>query len=194
MARPRNPEKVMDLIREVLPEAKIRSTFIVGFPGETDEQFEHLVQFIEKYRFDRLGVFTYSKQMEVPSGHMENQLTEKVKKARRNRIMRLQHDIAFDSNKAMVGQVIPVLIESHDESKKLYTGRSQWDAPGIDNQVYVRESADAPVYMAEVNMVLVEEAKPYDLIGVAYSGTESVVKPALVDHENALVTPVSISR
>ena len=77
---------------------------------------------------------------------------------------------------------------------RLYTGRSQWDAPGIDNQVYVRESADAPVYMAEVNMVLVEEAKPYDLIGVAYSGTESVVKPALVDHENALVTPVSISR
>ena len=184
----------MDLIREVLPEAKIRSTFIVGFPGETDEQFEHLVQFIEKYRFDRLGVFTYSKQMEVPSGHMDNQLTEKVKKARRNRIMRLQHDIAFASNKAMVGQVIPVLIESFDESKKLYIGRSQWDAPGIDNQVYVRESAEAPVYMAEVNMVLVEEAKPYDLIGVAYSGTEQVAKAAVNEHDGALVTPVSISR
>lgn len=194
MARPRNPEKVMDLIREVLPEATIRSTFIVGFPGETDEQFEHLVQFIEKYRFDRLGVFTYSKQMEVPSGHMDSQLTEKVKKARRNSIMRLQHDIAFASNKAMVGRVIPVLIESFDESKKLYIGRSQGDAPGIDNQVYVRESAEAPIYMAEVNMVLVEEAKPYDLIGVAYSGTEQLVRPAVKEHDNALVTPVSISR
>lgn len=197
MARPRNPEKVMDLIREVLPEATIRSTFIVGFPGETDEHFEHLVQFIEKYRFDRLGVFTYSKQMEVPSGHMDSQLTEKVKKARRNRIMRLQHDIAFASNKAMVGQVIPVLIESFDESKKLYIGRSQGDAPGIDNQVYVRESADAPIYMAEVNMVLVEEAKPYDLIGVAYSGTTAA--PGMIqvtgqELEKGLVTPVSISR
>jgi ribosomal protein S12 methylthiotransferase len=108
--------------------------------------------------------------------------------------MRLQHDIAFASNQAMVGQVIPVLIESFDESKKLYIGRSQWDAPGIDNQVYVRESADAPVYMAEVNLVLVEEAKPYDLIGVAYSGTEQVVAPAVNDHDGALVTAVSISR
>lgn len=172
MARPKYPEKTMDLIREVLPEATIRSTFIVGFPGETDEQFEHLVQFIEKYRFDRLGVFTYSKQVEVPSGLMKGQITEKVKKARRNRIMRLQHDIAYASNQAKVGQTIAVLVESYDESKKLYIGRSAGDAPGIDNQVYVRESEENPVYMAEVNMVLVEEAKPYDLFGVACGASE----------------------
>lgn len=172
MARPKNPEKVMDLIRECLPGVKIRSTFIVGFPGETEEHFQHLYDFIEKYRFDRLGVFTYSRQMEVPSGHMEEQIPEKVKKARQKRIMQLQHGISLSLNQAMVGQTIPVLVESFDEQKKLYIGRSQWDAPGIDNLVYIREGDD-DVYMAEVNHVLVEEAKPYDLYGVA-RGEESL--------------------
>jgi len=172
MARPKHPEKTMDLIREMVPGVKIRSTFIVGFPGETDEQFEHLVAFIERYRFDRLGVFTYSKQMEVPSGHMENQITEKVKKARRNRIMKLQHAISSELNANMVGQEIDVLIESYDDSKKLFCGRSQWDAPGIDNSVYVRESLTGErVYMGEVNKVLIEEARPYDLFGVAGGAT-----------------------
>jgi ribosomal protein S12 methylthiotransferase len=166
MARPKHPEKVMDLIRENLPGVKIRSTFIVGFPGETEEHFEHLYNFIDRYRFDRLGVFTYSRQMEVPSGHMEDQIPEKVKKNRQKRIMQLQHGISLSLNEAMVGSRIPVLVESYDESKKLYVGRSQWDAPGIDNQVYIRES-DETVYMAEVNNVLVESAKPYDLYGVA---------------------------
>lgn len=165
MARPKNPEKVMDLIREYMPGVKIRSTFIVGFPGETEDHFQHLYDFIEKYRFDRLGVFTYSRQMEVPSGHMEEQIPEKVKKARQKRIMQLQHGISLSLNQAMVGQTIPVLVESFDEQKKVYIGRSQWDAPGIDNLVYIREG-DEDVYMAEVNHVLVEEAKPYDLYGV----------------------------
>lgn len=172
MARPKHPEKVMDLIRECLPGVKIRSTFIVGFPGETEEHFQHLCDFIERYRFDRLGVFTYSKQMEVPSGHMSDQLPEKVKKARQKRIMQLQHGISLALNEAMVGTTIPVLVESFDERKRLYIGRSQWDAPGVDNQVYIREG-DHDVFMAEVNNVLVEEAKPYDLYGVA-CGEESL--------------------
>lgn len=162
----------MDLIRECLPGVKIRSTFIVGFPGETEEHFQHLYDFIERYRFDRLGVFTYSKQMEVPSGHMSDQLPEKVKKARQKRIMQLQHGISLSLNEAMVGTTIPVLVESFDERKRLYIGRSQWDAPGIDNQVYIREG-EHDVFMAEVNNVLVEEARPYDLYGVA-CGEESL--------------------
>ncbi|MBS1994103.1 MAG: 30S ribosomal protein S12 methylthiotransferase RimO [Cyanobacteria bacterium SZAS LIN-3] len=172
MARPKHPEKTMDLIREMVPGVKIRSTFIVGFPGETDEQFEHLVKFIEKYRFDRLGVFTYSRQMEVPSGSMDDQITEKVKKVRRNRIMKLQHGISSELNANMVGQEIDVLIEGYDDSKKLFIGRSQWDAPGIDNTVYVRESLTGErCFMGEVNKVLIEEAKPYDLFGVAGGAT-----------------------
>lgn len=185
MARPKHPEKVMDLIREVVPDVKIRSTFIVGFPGETEEHVEHLMAFIEKYRFDRLGVFTYSKQTEVPSGHMSNQLPEKVKKARRSKIMKMQHRIASELNQAMVGRVIPVLLEAYDESKGLYIGRSQWDAPGIDNQVFVRENQEGnpddfpAAEMAEINWVLVEEAHPYDLFGVA-------VKAPVKDREAVL--------
>ncbi|MBU6450261.1 MAG: 30S ribosomal protein S12 methylthiotransferase RimO [Cyanobacteria bacterium REEB67] len=187
MARPKHPEKTMDLIREMMPGVKIRSTFIVGFPGETDEQFEHLVAFIEKYRFDRLGVFTYSKQMEVPSGHMPGQIPEKVKKARRDKIMKMQHAISSELNAAMVGQTIDVLIESYDDSKKLYTGRSQWDAPGIDNLVYVREDLDSEdgerVYIGEVNRVLIEKAKPYDLFGVACGGAAEILENRTLKEE-----------
>ncbi len=169
MHRPLNPEKVVRRIREMVPEAKIRSTFIVGFPGERQEHFEHLMQFIEEQRFDRLGVFTYSRQMEVPSGHMSEQVNERLKKSRRSQLMRAQHKIARALNEAMVGKEIDVLIEGYDDSKELYIGRSQWDAPEIDNLVYVRETEDNLVEMAEIARVRVDEAKPYDLIGTVSS-------------------------
>jgi len=167
MARPRNPEKVVARIRQLIPDVRIRSTFIVGFPGETDEHFEHLKSFIENARFDRLGVFTYSKQMEVPSGHMDNQVPEKIKKARRNEIMKLQHQIASELNQSMVGKQIAVLIESHDPVKNLYCGRSPWDAPSIDNLVYVKDPEGDLVTLGEFVEVRIEEAKTYDLFGVA---------------------------
>lgn len=167
MLRPLHPEKVMDRVRSIVPTAKIRSTFIVGFPGETEEHFEHLMQFVEKYRFDRLGVFTYSKQTEVPSGLMPNQVPEKVKKARRGKLMKLQHGISTELNEAMVGQEIDVIIERFDERKNVYIGRSQWDAPEVDNLVYVRDTEDNLVEMAEISRVRIDEAKPYDLFGTA---------------------------
>jgi len=165
MKRPLHPEKVMDRVRKLVPTAKVRSTFIVGFPGETEEHFEHLMQFVEKYRFDRLGVFTYSKQTEVPSGHMPDQVPEKVKKARRSKIMKLQHRISTELNEAMVGKEIDVLIERYDERKNVYIGRSQWDAPEVDNLVYVKDTDENLVEMAEIARVRVDQAKPYDLIG-----------------------------
>ena len=165
MKRPLHPEKVMDRVRKLVPTAKVRSTFIVGFPGETEEHFEHLMQFVEKYRFDRLGVFTYSKQTEVPSGHMPDQVPEKVKKARRSKIMKLQHRISTELNEAMVGKEIDVLIERYDERKEVYIGRSQWDAPEVDNLVYVKDTDENLVEMAEIARVRVDQAKPYDLIG-----------------------------
>src|SRR5262249_20225957 len=87
MARPQNPGRIVERIRQLVPDVAVRSTFIVGFPGETDEHLEHLAKFIEEQRFDRLGVFTYSRQMEVPSGHMPDQVPERTKKLRRRRIM-----------------------------------------------------------------------------------------------------------
>lgn len=167
MARPLHPEKVVERIRALVPDVKIRSTFIVGFPGETEEQVQHLADFIAKYEFDRLGVFTYSKQTEVESGNMPNQIAERVKKARRKKIMSIQHEIAFKQNQKMVGRVIDVLIESYDDKKNLYVGRSQWDAPNIDNLVYVRDEEGNRCVLGDFTRVQVTEAKPYDLYGEA---------------------------
>ena len=173
MARPLNPGVAVERIRELVPAVRIRSTFIVGFPGETDEQFEHLAAFIEKHRFDRLGVFTYSKQTEVASGHMPDQVPEKVKKSRRKRIMQIQHKISEDLNQKYVGREIDVLIESFDEKKNLYCGRSQWDAPQIDNQVYVKDVDGDLVCMGEFARVRIDSAAPYDLCGTAIPCGES---------------------
>jgi ribosomal protein S12 methylthiotransferase len=167
MARPQKPEKVVARIRESIAEVRIRSTFIVGFPGETDEQFEHLLQFIKDNRFDRLGVFTYSKQMEVPSGHMRDQVPEKIKKARRHAIMAAQHQIASELNQKLIGSQTTVLIENFDPATNLYCGRSPWDAPEVDNQVYVRDPDNSLVTIGDFVRVKIDEAKPYDLYATA---------------------------
>jgi ribosomal protein S12 methylthiotransferase len=165
MARPQHPERVVKRIRELIPDVKIRSTFIVGFPGETEEHFEHLANFIDEMRFDRMGVFTYSRQMEVPSGGMPDQVPEKTKKARRNLIMKKQHAIAAELNSKMIGQIIPVLLETHDPIKNLFCGRSPWDAPQIDNQVYVSCADEDLAPLGEIVQVQVERAETYDLYG-----------------------------
>lgn len=167
MARPINPGKVVERIRKLVPGVKIRSTFIVGFPGETDEQVEHLAEFIAEHKFDRLGVFTYSKQTEVSSGSMPDQIAERAKKSRRKKIMSIQHEIAYKLNQQMVGQVIDVLIESYDDKKNHYVGRSQWDAPNIDNSVYVTDPEGNRCVLGDFTRVKITEAKPYDLYGEA---------------------------
>lgn len=186
MARPHKPEKALKLIRDILPDAAVRSTFIVGFPGETDEHFEHLLQFIQENEFDRLGVFTYSRQTEVPSGNMENQVSERVKKERRRKIMEAQHAISSRRNQRLIGQQVDVLIEGFDEAKKLYYGRTQWDAPQIDNQVYVdADSLDERAF-AEIVRVEITAAKPYDLFGKAVGWLEEATDV----HEAPLAVPV----
>ncbi|MBI2811262.1 MAG: hypothetical protein HYX67_10600 [Candidatus Melainabacteria bacterium] len=132
-----------------------------------DEHFEHLTKFIETQKFDRLGVFGYSRQMEVPSGHMEDQVTEKVKKNRRKRIMQIQHAISVEHNEKLVGSEIDVLIESFDDRKNLYCGRSQWDAPSIDNQVYVADPDGDLITMGEIARVKIDRSGPYDVYGTA---------------------------
>ncbi|PWT99501.1 MAG: 30S ribosomal protein S12 methylthiotransferase RimO [Candidatus Melainabacteria bacterium] len=174
MARPQGPEKILARIRENIKDVKIRSTFIVGFPGETEEHFEHLLQFITESRFDRLGVFTYSRQMEVPSGHMPGQVPLKVKRARRNRIMKAQHQIASEANRALVGREIDVLIENFEGKTGLYCGRSSWDAPEIDNLVYVRDPENEFVTMGDIVRVKIDEARPYDLYGRAIASSVAV--------------------
>lgn len=183
MARPLNPERVVKKIREIVPGVKIRTTLIVGFPGETEEQFEHLVEFVKEHRFDRLGVFAYSKQTEVPSGNMPDQIKESVKKSRRAQVMKLQHQISTELNEAMVGQEIDVLIEGFDEQRKHYIARSQWDAPGVDNQVYIQEpksESEPTPEVGEICRVRIIKAKPYDLFAKTVMTSVNLPKPQLV--------------
>lgn len=187
MARPLKPESVVERIRKTIPDVKIRSTFIVGFPGETEENFQHLMRFIEASRFDRLGVFGYSKQTEVPSGNMPGQISQKEKNRRRAEVMKLQHGISSELNQAMVGKEIDVLIESFDEKKGIYIGRSQWDAPDIDNLVYVEDAEDSFVDMGEIVRVRIDEARPYDLYGTAVGSTFDRESSGSVGASEALV-------
>ena len=166
MARPLHPEKVVQNIRQLVPDVRIRTTFIVGFPGETEEHFEHLLEFVKRHRFDRLGVFTYSREVEVPSGHMDNQIKESVKKSRRSTIMKAQNAIAAELNAKLVGAVLPVLIEEYDSEKNLYKGRSGWDAPQIDNQVYVQDHENIAT-IGDIITVQIDKATTYDLYGTA---------------------------
>jgi ribosomal protein S12 methylthiotransferase len=186
MARPLHPEKSVQLIKEILPEAAIRSTFIVGFPGETEEHFEHLHAFIQEHKFDRLGVFTYSKQTEVPSGNMKGQIAQKVKKQRRNRIMETQLAISTERNARLLGETVNVLLEGYDEVKQLYFGRSQWDAPQIDNTVYVYPDELDHNWLGEIIPVKVTETKPYDLFGKALLDEVSNVATAPVEGQRAV--------
>lgn len=164
MARPLNPEKVVEKIRKYIPDVRIRTTFIVGFPGETEEHFEHLLSFIKEYRFDRLGVFTYSRETDVSSGHMEDQIKESVKKARRSQLMKAQHEIAGELNAELVNTKVSVLIEEYDSERDLYKGRSVWDAPQIDNQVYVQDK-EGIVNIGDIVSIKIQRADTYDLFG-----------------------------
>ncbi len=175
MARPANPGKSVELVRSILPEAAIRSTFIVGFPGETEEHFEHLCNFIQEHKFERLGVFSYSREVEVPSGSMKNQIAKKVKESRRKRLMQIQHELSSKRNQAIVNKTIKVLIEGFDEGKGHYFGRSQWDAPEIDNQVYVLTQAFDEQMLGEIIPVTITRSGPYDLVGVPSDEARAVI-------------------
>lgn len=186
MARPLHPERVVENIRKHIPDVRIRTTFIVGFPGETDEHFEHLANFIETHRFDRLGVFTYSQEMEVPSGHMDDQIKESVKKSRRAQIMKIQQQIAQDLNTKLIGATVPVLVEGYDDRNKLYCGRSPWDAPQIDNQVYISNSStdENEIMIGDITLVKINKATAYDLYG---STINSDLRLMLVAEKNKAV-------
>ena len=156
-------------LREAIPDIHIRTTFITGFPGESEEDFEELADFAEETGFERLGVFAYSQEEGTPAGEMENQIDEDVKKARADSIMRLQLDISREHNEEKVGRVLDVLVESVDEVTDefvTYIGRSEYDAPEIDGTVIFRAPAgDERLEPGMFVSVLIEDAFDYDLAG-----------------------------
>jgi ribosomal protein S12 methylthiotransferase len=162
MRRPANIDwvyRTVEKLREAMPDIAIRTTFIVGYPGETREEFDGLKQFVSDLRFDRVGVFTYSFEASTPSATVSWQVAEDVKQARRDELMTLQQQISLEINQAQVGRTLPVLIEGHGDG--LSIGRSYRDAPEIDGLVVLE--GEAPV--GEMLPVRIDGATVYDLTG-----------------------------
>lgn len=166
MNRPFNREQVIDLIeriRTVLPQAAIRTTFIVGFPGETDEDVEEISHFLKNYRLNNVGIFTYSNEEGCAAEHFDGQLSEEIKQQRHDYLMEIQSHISQQKNQEYVGKILPVLIEGISrESELLLEGRTSFQAPEIDGCVYI---TDGQCHAGEINMVKINEAHSYDLVG-----------------------------
>lgn len=167
MQRRVNGEQTKELVarlRERVPNLVLRTTFITGFPGETDAQFQELYDFVAETRFERMGVFTYSKEPGTPAVKLDGHLPEDVKQARRDELMKLQQQIAFDHAESLVGYELDVLIDEQVEDN-VYIGRSFADAPEIDASVFVSAEGLEIGSMVPVEIVRRED---YDLIGVAH--------------------------
>lgn len=165
MNRRSTAASIADTIRRLkaaMPDIHIRTTLIVGFPGETEEDFDILTDFIEEQRFARLGVFAYSQEENTPAGEREDQIDEEIKAQRLDHIMRRQLDISLELNREKIGKTLEVLVEEQDEDGS-YIGRTAFDAPEIDNAVIFTSARDlAP---GDFVQVLVEDAFDYDIVG-----------------------------
>lgn len=169
MGRPfaRNPEKVIDRVRSFFPEAALRTTFIVGYPGETEAHFEQLMRFVEKTRFHHLGVFPYWPEDGTPAAAMEQQVPDEVKLARKDTLMALQAGISEDILSQYVGETLPVLIEAPSpEWPGLYVGRTWFQAPDVDGVTYVSAPPERDLQIGTIVDVEIEKAGTYDLSGL----------------------------
>lgn len=167
MSRKSNKQTIVDVITKLrtnIPEICIRSTLIVGFPGETDDQFNELKAFIEEMKIDRLGVFTYSKEEGTKAALMENQIKETIKKKRQKTLMLTQQKISLEKNKRMLGKTLDVMIEGYLPEDEVYCGRSYKDAPNVDGVVFVE--CPYELLTGQIIKAVIEEAREYDLIGV----------------------------
>ena len=155
-------EELINKIRERIPGVAIRTAFIVGYPGETDEQFEHLYEFVKKMRFDKMGVFEYSREKNTASYEMSDQVPAKIKHERYKKLMALQQEISYEINQSYIGKTIPCIVESFTDEGVVIL-RSEHDAPEIDGLVYVK--TDRPVVPGDIENVKIEKADEYDLFG-----------------------------
>lgn len=152
----------MGRLRNAMPDIAIRTTLIVGFPGETEEDFENLLDFVEEQRFQRLGVFSYSQEEGTPAGDREDQIPEDIKESRLDQIMRMQLEISYQHNQELIGTVLEVLVEDIDDDGS-YIGRSRYDAPEIDNSVIFTSSSEHKP--GDFVNVYINDAYDYDLVG-----------------------------
>lgn len=166
MGRRTSKEQLIEMIeklRREIPEIALRTTLITGFPGETKEQHEEVMEFIDEMEFDRLGVFTYSPEEDTPAAVMEGQIEEDVKEERQADLMELQQEIAFELAENMIGREVLVMIEGKVADENAYVGRTYKDAPNVDGLIFVE--ADEELMSGDFAKVRVTGALEYDLIG-----------------------------
>ncbi|MDE6026310.1 MAG: 30S ribosomal protein S12 methylthiotransferase RimO [Lachnospiraceae bacterium] len=154
---------VIEKLRAKVPDIAIRTTLITGFPGETEEEHQSLLSFIDEMEFDRLGVFTYSRQEGTPADKFTGQVDSETAERRKKEIMELQQEISLDKNLKFVGQTMKVIIYGYSNDEDIYVGRTYRDAPEIDGLVFI--SCDYELMSGTIVDVTITEAAPYDLIG-----------------------------
>jgi ribosomal protein S12 methylthiotransferase len=166
MKRRSSEQQIRDLIaklRSRIPGIALRTSLIVGFPGETFEDFSSLMQFVEQTHFDRLGVFCYSREEGTPAAGLPEQVTERVKRERYRKLMRAQARLSFRRNRALIGQTEQVIVEGYsEETELLLKGRSSRQAPDIDGQVYITAGT---ANVGDIVTLRITDSSDYDLIG-----------------------------
>ena len=153
---------MIENIRKHIPNVSIRTAFIVGYPGETEEHFEHLCKFVENMKFDRMGVFIYSREKGTPSYKLPNRVSAKIAKQRYKKLMEIQQKISIERNKKFIGQTLPCIIECSSDDGEVIA-RTQYDAPEIDGVVNIR--TNRMVIPGDIEMVKIINSSEYDLVG-----------------------------
>lgn len=170
MGRRTNKVEITELInklRNEIPDIALRTTFIVGFPGETDDEFQELLDFVNEMNFDRVGVFTYSPEEDTPAAEFSDQIEEDIKASRRDAVMELQQLVSSDNGEQAVGKKLLVMIEGKLPDENVYVGRTYKDAPDVDGYIFVYSQDE--LMSGDFALVNVTAALEYDLIGEIYN-------------------------
>ena len=158
--------EIVRTLREKIPDIVLRTTLITGFPGETQEDHEELMEFVDTMEFDRLGVFTYSPEENTPAAVMKAQISEEIKEDRKAELMELQQEISLERGNSRIGQVLLVMIEGKVADENAYVGRTYADAPNVDGYIFVQ--SPEMLMSGDFVKVRVTGALEYDLIGEIY--------------------------
>lgn len=164
MKRGHNEDSIrslIDMFRKKVPNVALRTTMIVGYPGETDEDFKQLVDFVKDAKFDRLGVFTYSEEENTDAANITDDVPEEIKQARLEKIMEIQGNISFEKNQAKVGKIFKVIIDREEDD--FFVGRTQYDSPEVDNEVLIFK--DENIKIGKLYNIKIHSAEDFDLIG-----------------------------
>ena len=154
---------IIEKLRRNIPDIVLRTTIITGFPGETEEEFQELKEFVQKIKFDRLGVFTYSQEEDTPAAEMQGQVPEETKEARRNEIMEIQQQVVFEKNKLLAGKEMAVIVDGYLTEDGVYICRTYMDAPDVDGYVFVE--TDWQLMSGDFIKVKITGSDGYDLAG-----------------------------